>query len=278
MSKLLEFLYRIRYSLSFVLLEICCLWFIVIGNSYPRIAFLNSSNRIAGNFYAFRGELISYFNLKTENQRLAEENATLVLELEALQGRIYSGPRNLSIADDTILNRTITAKVVNNSVTRNNNFFTLNKGHEAGIKKGMGVILPDAALGIISHTSPHFSTAVSLLNSRLMVSVKLSSSGSLGILRWKGPNPNVIDLLYVPRHIEVQVGDSVYTSGFNASFPAGLLLGTVSTAELRSEDSFHQLEVTLFKDFSSIDHVFVYENMLKIEKDSLEKQLGIEYE
>jgi rod shape-determining protein MreC len=91
-------------------------------------------------------------------------------------------------------------------------------------------------------------------------------------VQWDGGNPQVATLKYVPRHIELIVGDEVVTSGYNAVFPTGIAIGTVSEVSLSSNDVFYSAKINLVVDFSSLSNVYLVENILKIEQDSLELQ------
>ena len=67
----------------------------------------------------------------------------------------------------------ISAEVINNSVHKPNNYITIDKGRNDGVKKGMGVISSSGVVGIVKETSRHFSTILSILHSKSKVSVEL---------------------------------------------------------------------------------------------------------
>ena len=218
-----------------------------------------------------------YFQLAKVNKNLVEEN-------ERLRNRIAgdSIEINLDSADIPFeLNgqyEFITGKVVNNSVHRFRNYFTLNKGSEDGIEEGMGVINPKGVVGKIKSVSSNFSTAYSALHSSLLISVLIDETETLCTANWSGEDPTEISLEYVPRHIQVKEGMQVISSGYDAIFPQGVKLGTVKSVEIDEEATFYDIEVALSADFFSLDYVYVIGNKLKQEKDSLEQELQTEYE
>ncbi len=65
------------------------------------------------------------------------------------------------------------------------------------------------------------------------------------------------------------IGDSVVTSGFNAVFPEGTLIGTIEEFELPDEALFYNIKVKLAQDFKKLSYVTIIRSALKIEIDSL---------
>jgi len=56
---------------------------------------------------------------------------------------------------------------------------------------------------------------------------------------------------------DVQVGDTVVTSGFDGVYPKGLRIGRVSDLSERSSDIFYEITVTPFVDFEKLEEVLV---------------------
>jgi rod shape-determining protein MreC len=116
---------------------------------------------------------------------------------------------------------------------------------------------------------------ISLLTIDNQVSSKIKRTGHFGTVQWDGVDPRVIDLKYIPRHVELKVGDTVVTSGYNAVFPEGILVGVVKNVKLNEEAQFHTIKVGLAQDFGKLAFVEVVKSNLKQEKDSLElKTIG----
>jgi rod shape-determining protein MreC len=78
-------------------------------------------------------------------------------------------------------------------------------------------------------------------------------------------------LNFIPRHANPVVGDTVVTSGFNAVFPEGVLVGIIEEVSLGPEAQFYDLKVKLAQDFSSLAFVEIVRSNLLEEKDSLEQ-------
>ncbi|HET8860218.1 rod shape-determining protein MreC [Marivirga sp.] len=277
MRKLFQLIYQYRAFFIFLLLEVVSGWLVVNHNDYISASYFNSSSAIAGNVYENKQAVKDYFQLAKVNKNLAQEN-------ELLRNRLAGDSITI---DSTSIEipfelagqyEFITGKVVNNSVHRFRNYFTLDKGSEDGIEEGMGVINPNGVVGKIKSVSSNFSTAYSALHSNLLISVLIDETETLCTANWSGEDPTEISLKYVPRHIKVQEGMEVITSGYDAIFPQGVKLGTVKSVKIDEEATFYNIEVALSADFFSLDYVYIIGNKLKQEKDSLEQELQSEYE
>ncbi|MBC8112132.1 MAG: rod shape-determining protein MreC [Verrucomicrobia bacterium] len=271
MGGLLRFLLRYRSFLLFVALEITCVWLIIQNNTYQSAAFFHTSNAYAARMLAFSNSFNQYLNLGQENQRLATENAQL-------RHKLRQKPDNSSVSGDYKLDtlrakkyQFITAKVINNSIRNIRNHLTLDKGTADGIKPGMGVITNKGVVGKVKTCSEHFSTVTSLLHVDMLVSVAMKKNNTVGSVKWEGNNPRQISLQEVPRDVQVKVGDTVVTSQYNSVFPEGILIGTVASARLKPGETFHEITLSLASDFYSLTYVYVVDNQLKTEQDSLEK-------
>lgn len=277
MRRLFQFIYQYRAFFIFLLLEVISGWLVVNHNDYISASYFNSSSAFAGNVYENKQAVQDYFQLAKVNKNLAQEN-------ERLRNRLAGDSISLDSSSVEIpfelsgQYEFITGKVVNNSVHRFRNYFTLNKGSEDGIEEGMGVINPNGVVGKIKSVSTNFSTAYSALHSSLLISVLIDETETLCTAKWSGKDPSEISLEYVPRHIKVEEGMQVVSSGYDAIFPQGVKLGTVKNVEIDEEATFYDIEVALSADFFSLDYVYVIGNKLKQEKDSLEQELQTENE
>jgi rod shape-determining protein MreC len=277
MQRILLFLYGLRALILFILLELIAFWFIFSYNSVQGAAFFNSSNRLAGGMLERKEAIVSYFYLGSVNEALAEKNARLLKQLEDLSPRDDSATLEI----DTLFRHSYefwSAKVINNSLHLSQNHLTLNKGANDGIRPGMGVFNEQGVVGRVKGVSRNFSTVISALHTDLLISSKIKSSNVFGSANWDGKNPKNAKLLYVPRHVNVQIGDTVVTSGYNAIFPEGLAVGFVSEVKPGSESAYLDITLELGTDFSKLTYVYLVDNTMKEELDSLQLQLDQRYD
>lgn len=295
MRNLFAFIYRYRGFLVFLLLEILCGYLIVQNNSYQGAAFYNSANAYAGRVLEFQKEVSDYFRLVEVNRALVNENRQLRESLTKITGseRLDSlpstpdstyrvKPDSLMLArqklDTTGIVRTfafIPGKVINNSVRRINNFMTLNVGSADGVEPGMGVVSGNGVIGQVKATSEHYATVTSLLHSRTSMSAKVKRTNTLSTIKWDGNDYLYANLDFVPRHIKIQLGDTIMTSGYNAVFPEGVMIGRVVSFAKESDKMFYTVRVKLSVDFANLSYVYVIKNLRRSERDSLESKSGV---
>lgn len=274
MKRLLRFLHEYRNLVVFMFLELISVLLIFNHQSYEKTKQLNTTNHVIGSIYGYINEIKSYPSLRKAYRELLYENA--VLREQLLQGEAKSS--QLSNEPSTKQYDCIPARVINNSIISTKNYLTINRGAMHGIASGMGVISAQGIVGRIKAVSGHFATVTSLLHTDVMVSAKIAHSGVMGTVHWPGKDPFQAQMLYVPRHIQIEPGDTVVTSGYNATFYEGVLIGHVKQVALRKEALFYDIVLDISTDFSTLQHVYVVKNILKQEKDSLEQYTRSYYE
>ncbi|MTI33626.1 rod shape-determining protein MreC [Xanthovirga aplysinae] len=272
MRELFLFLFKFRAFFFFVFLEIISFLLIVHNNRYHGAAFFNSANQLAAGTMDLSSNISNYFGLKGVNEELSKENALL---RELLQEREDSLMVSLeSSVEDSLFKAQKyifqPAKVINNSFRRSNNYLTISEGRGAGIEPGMGVVSSTGIVGKVKAVSKHYATITSLLHSNFSVSSLILSTNTYCSVIWDGNSPTKARLLYVPRHLPIAIGDTVVTSGFNAVFPEGTLIGTISNLDIQDNEAFYDIDLQLSTDFSSLPYVYVVKNNFKIEQDSLQ--------
>ena len=82
MQQLIFFIQRFKYFLFFLLLESIAFSLILTNLNFQKSKFVNSTNSIVGEIYFQKSKITAYFNLKSENELLAAENARLKNELQ----------------------------------------------------------------------------------------------------------------------------------------------------------------------------------------------------
>ncbi|PZX16860.1 rod shape-determining protein MreC [Breznakibacter xylanolyticus] len=256
----------------FVFLEILSLILVFRYNPYHRSVFVSSSNRLSGALYEGTHALTHFFSLQRDNDRLADENAFLK---SRLPGAFQMSPNYIRLVKDSLTGQQYayhSARVINNSVNKSFNYLTLDKGSIDGIRQETAVICPDGIVGVVRRVSPHFTSVISLLNSRLKISGKLKESGHFGSVSWDGTDSRYVNLSEIPLHATVKPGDLIVTSGYSAIFPEGIPIGTVDEVEAEEGESFFRIRVKLAVDFKRLSYVEVVDNTYRGEQLQLEKQ------
>jgi rod shape-determining protein MreC len=227
--------------------------------------FFNSSNTAIGRILSISTNITQYFRLIDINESLAYENSSLknnLHDFNQLPDSIkYDSTRNFNY---------IKAKIINNSVDLRNNMITINVGAKDGIKKNMAVIGGGGIIGKTRYVSDNFTVVTSLLHTSSMVPAIIKGKVNICTVQWDGTDPYIVDLLYVPRHYSLLVGDSVLTSGYSGIFPENLHIGNINSIDLSNDAPFFSIKVKLVNDFYKIVYVEVVESIQFPEIDSLQ--------
>lgn len=268
MRSLLRFLIRNNFFILFLVLETIALVLIVNYNNFQKVKFLNASNRISGNLYNSFSSVYNYFQLTKINEQLSNDNAVLRKRLQDLLfSEIQSGSKKvLNEGQDY---QFIPARVINNSINKQYNYITLNKGSLDGIKQDMGIVGADGVVGVITNVSDHFSTGQSILNKRWGVSSKINNY--FGSLVWDGIDYRYAKLKEIPFHVDLSIGDQVLTSSYSSIFPEGILVGTVKDFKHESGNNFYDITIELSSNFKSLSYVEVVYNVYGEEQRQLEE-------
>jgi rod shape-determining protein MreC len=270
MRNLLNFLARYNNLIIFIFLEGIALYMLGHGNNYHNSRIVNGVRGITLGFEKRIYNTKSYLSLHDINVGLALENADLKNRLERLSKNENQG--FLSVSDSTNRQQFVhtSAEVIENSINRQKNFFTINKGTQQGIKVDMAVTSDRGVAGVVVGSSTNYSVVMSVLNLDFKLSARIKSNGYFGSLSWDGRDYRYATLSEIPQHVLVNVGDTIETTGYSAIFPEGVVVGTVNDYEKYGGD-FYKISILLTSDFKKLHFVDVVGNLKKTEQVDLEK-------
>ena len=278
MRNLIRFINTYSFFFLFLFFEVIAFYLLLSNNHFQQAAFLNATNSVTAGLQEDYSSLTDYLNLKEVNQNLSRENSRLRSTLQNSFQKLY-GPNYL--INDTLYKRQYLyteAKVINNSTNKQNNYLTLNVGSLNGIQKGMGVLAPNGIAGVVKQVSKHYAAVVSLLHSNAKVSVKLKNSSYFGSMQWDGKHYQEGLLKDIPNHVELQVGDTILTSGYSATFPADIAVATILSFEKIPGENFYEIKVKFLTDFKNLSFVHVVKNIRKTEQEELEDKAEEEHD
>ena len=268
MNTLLKLLKKYSYVLVFLMLEALAILLLNNHNYYQHSRILNTQREITAYIYDKVDGSKEYLSLKKTNEILVRENSTL--------RNILSDPNlnktDLTKAEVQRLSHYTPARIVHSTVFKQLNYLTINKGRKQGVMRDMAVISEEGIVGIVLASSLNFSTILPIINRDFRLSTKIKKNNFTGILLWDGASPQQAVLNEIPYHAEIQIGDTVITSGFSAIFPEGLHVGTISDFSLK-EGNFYNIHIQLATDFNNLFHVNVIKNYLQEEQRELEEKV-----
>ena len=273
MFKLLLFLKRIHYVLLFLVLEAAAVFMFVRSNPYHNARMVNASNAILGGIGRQLSSVDDYFGLRRENLKLTEEIARLRAELSRLPETKAAVPTlELDSAFRAATTSYKTAKIVRNSVTKRDNYLTINRGSADGIRPDMALMTNDGIVGYVVDCSPHHSVAISILNaSDFRTSGKIKGSDFTGSILWDGLDYRHVEFTEVPKYAGIEKGDTIVTTEYSNIFPAELPIGTVEDFELVNA-TFFKVRLRLFADMSRLKYVYVVSLDDQQERGELERR------
>lgn len=267
MRNIIYLLTKFHLLLLFLILEGISISALRKHYSYQDAAITSISGGISGKVNIVRSDIADYFRMKSENERLAKENADLLAQIQ--YNITYKKDSTLPVSSEALTFEYFPAKVVSSDITRSVNYLMLNKGAGDNIQKGQGVIVNNGVVGIITDVSKDFSLAMSVLSVKSQISVKHKKSGIIGNLKWDGLDPFTLMVENVSRTTKVAVGDTFITTGFSNFFPPDIPVAVVKKVDQDPSTSFHFIDVKLTNRLDKIDYVYIVKNEDKPQIDSL---------
>ena len=258
MQTLFKILLRYSNFLVFIALEVAAFMLINMNNAYPRSSFLSTANE----FVAWQHEQISnitgYFSLRSQNEKLAEENTAL---------------RNTICSMDSVKNagsiHYLNAKVVQMTTDGLHNYLTINRGSKDGLQRGQGIRNEEGVVGIVRTVGTNYSVVLPVINTYTNISCRFAKNDYVGTLQWDGKDIRFAQLTDVASHMVVNPGDTIITSGLSPVFPEGIPVGIVENSVLKEGASYYTIKVRLHTDFKRLKYIEVVQNADQNELEEL---------
>ena len=282
MNNLLAFLAKHNHWLLFVVLEVMSLALLFQFNSYQGSVWFTSANVVTGKFYEINSSVESFISMGKLNEQLTMRNVYLERQVKHLSEMLERGNSHSTLLRSTQVQllrqyKLIPAKVVSNSINKQDNLITIDKGSLDGIRPDMGVVSGNGIVGVVYLVSPHYSMIIPVLNSHSNISVMIENRGYFGVLHWEGGNSKMAFVDDIPRHARFNGGDNIVTSGYSALFPPGILVGKVHRTYNSPDGMSYRLRINLATDFSNLRDVCVINdaklqeriNLMRSARDSI---------
>ena len=253
----------------FIALEIAALSMLRNNAPLQNTWIAKGGQAVMGGLWGMSQDVGDYFSLRQANDSLALENFRLRLRVAQIEKFVSDTLRISDIPATTLGYKYIPATISKISNNTQHNYIIIDKGSDFGVLQGDGVITGKGAVGVIDAVSRNFSYARSFKNHGMSISARVGKTGISGPLVWDGVSSNGALLKEIPLHMEIAVGDTIYTSGFSSIFPPDIPLGTTGESRIVN-GSTSEIKVSLFEDFSALRYVTVVENLGRKEIKELE--------
>jgi len=203
------------------------------------------------------GALIFFHENFIQNERLKTENGFLKQRLNEITEVSQENTRlkNLLSFKQKSAYRLIAARVIGRSTDSWSSVIIIEKGSYHGIKRGMAVLGTSGLAGRVMETSDSSAKIMLINDPNLGVSAIVQRSRQEGLV--SGTLSSFLIMRYLPKESDIQVGDTVITSGLTEAYPKGLMIGAV--LELGEEFSglSRYAVIKPAADLSNLEEVFV---------------------
>jgi rod shape-determining protein MreC len=206
-----------------------------------------------------RGLWTGYVDLTSvqrENEELKRELQTQQVrmqEVRALAQQSESLRQLLELRNRAGVN-TVASEVIGAGAATDVRAYTIDKGTSDGVLKDMAVISPAGVVGRVILPSPRAAQVQLLIDRNAGAAALIERTRAQGIVLGQGGDTLAME--YVPGTADVKQGDLVVTSGMDAIYPKGFVIGTVE-ALAGGPGTFRQITVRPAVDFSRLEEVLV---------------------
>ncbi len=222
------------------------LLFIPVGLLLLRPVFLNDQKNvfvqssvgplgiIAWPFLELKKVLL-YHATYDEYFKLKKENGGLWAKITNAQELLRENKRLTELLDfkRSIPYETSAAVVIGRDPTNWNAVLIIDKGRKSGIKVGMPVVNPSGVVGKVIEAGDDISKVILVSDPNFNVAAVSQDSRESGLLT--GTLQGLCRMRYLPENAAVKVGEKIVTSKLSSSFPDGILIGTVSSVQSRTD-------------------------------------------
>lgn len=213
----------------------------------------------------FITDFTSLYALKEENDRLRQQ-IDLLEQFQARLEEAYRDIEDLKTLNDLKMAMTdyhlIAAMVLNRSADTFDHIISLNIGTADGVEVNDAVISTTGLIGKVKSVSEQSCTVILLTTEQELnkVSVKIqisSTSTAEALLEFYDPNNGAYVLSLLENNSSITEGMTVISSGLGATYPSGLLVGTVLKVETQQSSGGILVYVTPSADFMHLNYVAV---------------------
>ena len=189
---------------------------------------LESRADIIANNDKLKTEILVY---RAQLQRMAE------LSAENLQ------LKSLLNGAELLKNSVIITELVGISPDPFRHIVTINRGTADSISAGLAVIDGEGLMGQVVEVFKHHSRVLLITDSRHALPVYILRNNMRGIVEGSG-DFQLLRLRHVSPTQDIQVGDTLLSSGLGGRFPSGYPVGTVSAIDKDPGQAFIEVSVT----------------------------------
>ena len=179
--------------------------------------------------------MFEYESLAAENARLKEQLAKMeddARRADAVARENHQLRTLLELKEANEDYKLVDSYIISRSSQEWSSSFTINRGSNSGIEKGMCAITANGeVVGLVGEVGTNYAVVKSVLDSSLEISATISASGYNGMVQggYSTGQEGLLRMDYLPSSAVIRNRDEVVTSG-STVYPRNLLVGHVVDA------------------------------------------------
>jgi rod shape-determining protein MreC len=223
------------------------------------------------------GSIANLRSAQDENDALKQRIQELEVELKAKEDLAAENERlnGLLNLKEKSQYKVLNARIIGRDPSVWFDSSIVNRGSLDGVKLNMPVVTNGGLLGRVTAVGPLTSQVDLVTRDKSGVGAvvgEIAGSNALGVVVGSSKR-DLVEMRYVPGSVEVGVGQSVYTTGQDGIYPAGLKVGEIVEVEAGSATTPHRIIIRPSAGIDSMQEVgiLLYEPPAK---EEFEKQIA----
>lgn len=135
----------------------------------------------------------------------------------------------------------------------------IDKGRAHGVKKGYPVVVPEGVVGQVTELSSGSAKVLLITDRNSAVDAMVQRTRARGVVLGISSDGRC-RFDFALRKQDVQVGDTIITSGLDGIYPKGLRIGRISRVIRRNAGVFQEVGIVPYADFHKLEEVLVILN------------------
>ena len=182
--------------------------------------------------------VVSYSDLKTENQRLKQKqfvDSVKLLKFEALENENIR-LRGLLENSFKLGEQVLVAEILSVNLVPYEHIVVVNKGSRFGVKDKQPVLDANGIVGQVLRSLPLSSEVMLITDPNHAIPVQVNRNGLRSIAIGSGLNQ--LKLPFLPNNADIVPGDLLVTSGLGGTFPQGYPVAIVDNVKVQPNKPF----------------------------------------
>ncbi len=264
-------------SLLAILLVVICLALLVLGSTgalapaknvlYAPLAVIQRGlarawSAVAGQFQPHPDETA----LLQRNAELESQNAALQAQVTQLQEnqadyKVLSELLKFELARPD--NQYLTANIIGRDPSPYLTYLILDRGSDQGIRRDMPVVTERGLVGRVVEVTSVACKVLPILDASSVVNARLLKSREEGVVN--GQLAGGLEMQYLAQNVNIDLGETVVTSGLGGRYPADIVIGTVNAVQKQDYQVQQKADLTAAVDFSHLEIVLIITNFKPVD-------------